>query len=183
MDSYEFLKTKLREVVEMNVCWQKSYNELMTKVDELNKRDLELSAKVNGLILESNRREVEFKEKTSEFLETISVLEIQATTYKEDFDAERQQRTELSGKLADYERQKERQVIQPAEVTVSFRCVYQTDGSRDEPDAVCVRPFRCVYQTDGSRDEPDTVDVSCPKCKKSFNADSHYEFVNHLSEC
>ena len=101
MDSYEFLKTKLREVVEMNVCWQKSYNELMTKVDELNKRDLELSAKVNGLILESNRREVEFKEKTSEFLETISVLEIQATTYKEDFDAERQQRTELSGKLAD----------------------------------------------------------------------------------
>lgn len=165
MDSYEFLKTKLREVVDMNVCWQKSYNELMTKVDELNKRDLELSAKVNGLILESNRREVEFREKTSEFLETISVLEIQATTYKEDFDAERQQRTELSGKLVEYERQKTGQFIHPAEVTV------------------CVRPFRGVYQTDGSRDETDSVDVSCPKCKKSFNLDNHYEFMNHLDEC
>lgn len=161
------MMSRIREVVDMNVCWQQAYNELMGKVSQLednlresNKREVELINRVDSILTESNRREVEFAKKVDGLLEDISLLKIQALTYKEDFDIERRQRTEQGGKLVELQQ----------ELTV----MQQENKKR----AGQTSAVYCLYRTD-TEEQP----LYCPRCNQSFTIDNHDKLLEHMDIC
>lgn len=178
--------SRLREVVDMNVGWQHAYNDLSGKVTQLelklresNQREVELIGRVDSILAESARREADFAKNIGGLLEDISILKIQATIYKEDFEIERKQRTELGGKLVEI--QQELALIQEE----NKRRVRPPQLLRRIPD-----PVYCVYQSDGSRDEIDAVVeptcmslLYCPKCHMPFTVDDHHKLMDHMDGC
>lgn len=187
----EFLD-RLREVVDMNVGWQQAYDALQnkvslleTKLKESTERESELVRRIDSILTESTRREVEMTKKVDCLLEDINLLKIQSCIYKEDFDIERKQRTELGGKLAELEQEIHRR--RAASPPVTPRRLFR------EPQQIILRripePTYGLYQTDNSRDEPDALEPTClsmlycPNCHQSFTVDDHSKLMDHMDSC
>lgn len=148
----ESLKAHLIEVVNMNVGWQKAYSDM--------------SERLNEMCASSKTRELELSKRIDELMTEVSVLKIQVNTYKEDFDEERKQRTELASKLADLE-----------------FCRYRTDEV-DAPRRDSARRVECDSATCDSarRVESDSEEqiVKCPNCMEEVTSD---ELMEHIDYC